>query len=170
MFTNIMLLLLLLIAIVFDLKERRIPNWLILIGLIMAFTCAGYESGLAGLFMSFKGMILGIILLIIPFAMGGMGAGDVKLLGMVGAFKGTAFVINTFLWMSLWGGLIALGILIYKQELGNTFKRMLQGVMLSMLRVAKVTDSVSKEALTIYFPYALAIGLGAITSFFKGWW
>ena len=45
----------------------------------------------------------------IPFALGGMGAGDVKLMGVVGALKGPEFVWVAFLASAMAGGILAIG-------------------------------------------------------------
>ena len=161
---------LLLIAVIFDLRERRIPNLLILIGIVMAVIYQVYIGGYTGLLFSLQGLVIGIGLLLIPFIVGGIGAGDVKLLGMIGAFKGSAFAVSSFLWMSLWGGLIAVVLLIIQGRLGETMKRLGRGLVLSGLGIANLSDSVNKEEFSIYYPYGVAIGLGVLTSYCRGWW
>ena len=170
MLTDSCLLILLVIAVIFDLKERRIPNWLILSGVVMAFTYQGYIEGYSGLWSCFQGLAIGMALLFIPFAMGGIGAGDVKLLGMIGALKGSTFVIGSFLWVAVWGGLIAVVILIIHKRLGETLQRIGRGLVLSGLGAAKISDCVQKDELSIYYPYGVAIALGVLTSYGRGWW
>lgn len=93
-----------LIAGCYDVRWRRIPNLLVLVGLATAVIWQAVTGGSAGLLFALKGWVLGMALLMIPFVMRGMGAGDVKLLGVVGALQGWVFVVNTFLWMAVWGG------------------------------------------------------------------
>lgn len=69
----------------------------------------------------------------VPFILGGIGAGDIKLLGVVGAFKGSPFAINTFLWMALWGGALALVLLLVKGRLLAILNRLGQGVLMAGL-------------------------------------
>ena len=95
-----------------DLARRKIPNWLTFglmgLGLVMGFIAGGLE----GLADSLQGLLLGGALLFIPFLLGGMGAGDVKLLAAIGALKGSSFVLRAFLYGALAGGALALGALL----------------------------------------------------------
>lgn len=169
MLVNSVLAIIVLIAVGFDLRVRRIPNQLIIIAIVFAFTYHLYQAGFSGLLFSLKGFGLGLALLLLPFLMGGIGAGDVKFLAAIGAMKGSLYVFNTFLWMAIWGGVIALIILIYQRKLGQTLARIKNGFIMTILRVGNISDSLSKEELSVYFPYGLAIALGALTSYFKGW-
>lgn len=169
MVINITLAVLVLIAVLYDLKERRIPNRLIITGIVAVMLYHLFFGDYASCWVSLKGLMAGIMLLIIPFLMGGMGAGDVKLLGMVGAFKGTWFVFNCFLWMALIGGVIALILLIKRRCLWDFLGRMGRGILLSRCGALKITDSISTKELSIYYPYGLAIGWGVMATFIRGW-
>jgi prepilin peptidase CpaA len=165
--SDIIMGLMLLVAVVFDQRERRIPNVLILVALILGTGWNTFAGSLDGLLFSIKGLLAGIALLFIPFAMGGMGAGDVKLLGVVGAFKGALFAFHTFIFMALWGGLIAVILLIAKGELGKTLHRLWAGFLLALFKVQKMKYSVEASNSGVYFPYALAIALGAVSAYFS---
>lgn len=78
---------------------RRIPNWLILIGLSMALGLNGLR-GITELNQSLLGVGVGIGILFIPFAFRWIGAGDVKLLGVMGAFVGP-YLVPRVLWYSI---------------------------------------------------------------------
>jgi len=118
-----------------------------------------------------KGLGLGLLLLVVPFAMGGMGAGDVKLLGMVGAFQGPNFVFNCFLWMALIGGAIAIVVLIREKRLGEFLLRMGRGLVLALTggKIRLFAASASIEPFSVSFPYAAAIAMGAVAALFRGW-
>lgn len=169
MFLNIMLIGLVILAVIFDLKEHRIPNWLIITGIAAVLLYYLILGNYAGCWTSLKGLMLGIMLLFIPFLMGGMGAGDVKMLGMIGAFKGSMFVFNCFIWMALIGGAIAIILLIKRRRFFDFVARLGRGLLLSRCGAIKLSDSISKEELSIYYPYGVAIGLGVLATFFKGW-
>lgn len=156
-------------AVIFDQREQRIPNALILVGLILGLGWNIYSSGLSGIVFSLQGLAAGIALLFIPFALKGMGAGDVKLLGMVGAFKGALFAFHAFLAMALWGGLIAFILLIGSRQLGKTLKRMWTGLLLHLFKVQKLQETIETRNSGISFPYALAIALGALSAYFIKW-
>lgn len=161
------------IAVIYDLKIRQIPNLLIVSALAFAMLYHVYLEGYsAGLYSSLLGFVTGISLLIIPFIMGGMGAGDVKLLGVVGALKGCSFVFSSFLWMALWGGVIALVILIINGRLKEAFIKLGGKISVLCLLFAKSSDKFNKlgpNKSIIYYPYALAIGLGVLSTFYQGW-
>lgn len=162
---------LMLIAVISDLRTRRIPNVLILAGLGTAFLYHGYTGGWGGIIFSLKGFGLGMALLMLPFMAGGMGAGDVKLLGMIGALKGSLFVFNTFIWMALWGGLIVVILLIQKGKVKATLKKIKTSLLLLLHRagLSAAGSSFEKTELSVYYPYGLAIGLGVVSCFLKGW-
>ncbi|UTW70504.1 prepilin peptidase [Anaerobacillus sp. HL2] len=54
--------------------------------------------------------------LIYPFLFRGMGAGDVKLLAVIGALKGTSFVFTTAIYMAIVGAIIALLIMLFHKD------------------------------------------------------
>ena len=82
------LLAVLLISSVTDLAWHRIPNTLLLPALVLALILHTSGDGLDGMLSAAAGFLVGLMFLMPLYAMGGMGAGDVKLLGVVGAFLG----------------------------------------------------------------------------------
>jgi prepilin peptidase CpaA len=98
------------VACVFDLRTRRIPNWLTFgaAGAGLAYHLA--SGGLAGAERSAGGWAVGIALLLAPYLLGGMGGGDVKLVGALGAWLGP---IDTF-WLAMYtgmaGAVVAIGV------------------------------------------------------------
>lgn len=158
----------LIIACVYDFKYRRIPNWLIGCGLLVAFGFHLISSGWTGAFFALKGLAAGIGLLMIPFALRGIGAGDVKLLGVVGAFQGAYFAFSAFLWMALWGGLMALIFAYRSGRLGQVIVNLFPAsVKYAFPFTAKLAVERSPER--VVYPYALAIALGVLCTFLKGW-
>jgi prepilin peptidase CpaA len=163
---DIVLVFMLLICLLTDLSRRKIYNLVILpvlaFGLVYNFATGGWP----GLSQSFLGMLAGVAILIVPFVFGGMGAGDVKLMAVIGAVKGPLFIFYTALGMGLAGGVIALAILIYQRQLLNLLTRFLQGVYLLLSTRFKVfAFELNHEK--IMFPYGLAIVAGAVSAF---WW
>jgi len=105
--------LILLVAAVWDVRFKRIPNWLTFPSMFVALSYYVIAGGVDGLLFSLQGAAAGMAILIIPYFMRGMGAGDVKLVGVVGAFLGVGKVIMALLWSALVGGLYAVVLLIY---------------------------------------------------------
>jgi prepilin peptidase CpaA len=75
-------------AVVTDLKSHRIPNVLLAPALSLALLLNTMYGGTDGLLMATGGLILGLLMFLPLYAIGGMGAGDVKLLAVVGSFLG----------------------------------------------------------------------------------
>lgn len=97
---------LLLAASVFDLARQRIPNRLTLSGLLLGLLWHGLTTGWPGLAQSLEGLgIAGLTLLL--WAARVLGAGDVKLLGVVGVWMGPVFLLWTLLGTIFAGGLLA---------------------------------------------------------------
>jgi prepilin peptidase CpaA len=93
---------------VIDLRSRRIPNVLTFGGAAAAFAYFTFTHGLSGLGQSTAGWAIGIGLFLPIFILGGMGAGDVKLLGAVGACLGPKATLYCALYSVLAGGLLGL--------------------------------------------------------------
>ena len=134
-----------------DVKEKIIPNWLtfslILSGLIINL----YLAGWSGLLFSLQGLGAGLGIFLIPFILGGLGAGDVKLIAGIGAVKGVNFVIVDSLIIALVGGVISLFILIRERKLG----RMMQKI-IYRLPFKSLSDQEGNDA----FSYGLAVAVG----------
>ncbi|WP_071394552.1 A24 family peptidase [Bacillus tuaregi] len=139
-----------------DVKDRRIFNIITFPAMIIGILIHTMTNGLDGLVFSMMGLGTGFALLIIPYALKGMAAGDVKLLMAIGALKGTAFVIGSFLYIAIAGGIIALAILIIKKELISSLERILFSARI------KTLDTLNKDELHHAFPYGVAIVLGTI--------
>jgi prepilin peptidase CpaA len=88
-----------------------------------------------------------------------MGAGDVKLLGAIGALKGTGFVIHAFFYVAIIGGIISIVILLNKKEFFSFWKRIIFSLQF------RTIDGLNKEELHHAFPYGLAIVLGTMLYF-----
>ncbi|HEU5315230.1 MAG TPA: A24 family peptidase [Chloroflexota bacterium] len=111
------------IATVTDLRERRVPLWLTAPGIATALALAALTSarvpplpGALDLPQSAIGLVVGVLVLAPFVLLGGIGAGDALLLGVVGAWLGWAFVLWTAWWASLAGGALALVALARKQR------------------------------------------------------
>lgn len=152
------------VCMVTDLRSRRIPNVLTLpaagIGLILGLVLGGWK----GLLLSSCGLAAGFILMIIPYAVGGMGAGDVKLMAAVGALLGVWSVLQIFLYTALIGGAIAIVNALWhgtlRKALGNIWQwtKALALQRLGGLRGGLTQTELAQTAGVI--PYGVAIALG----------
>jgi len=99
-------------ACVTDLRSRRIPNVLTFGAAAAAVVYGGATGGWSGLGNAALGWLIGAAVFIVPFALGGLGGGDVKLLGALGAWLGPAGAIWVALYTGVAGGVMALAVAI----------------------------------------------------------
>jgi prepilin peptidase CpaA len=137
-----------------ELKEKRIPNALTVSGMI-AGLALGYLPGGLTLGASALGLLIGFGTLFVFYVLGGMGGGDVKLMGAVGALAGFPMILSILFHTAIIGGAMALLQLVWKGSL--------------RLRASggpPIAKDVPPAPLTI--PYGLAIAMGAVVSLFFG--
>lgn len=169
MIINSLLIIVLVICLVTDLKSRRIYNKVIFPSLLLTFFIHAFTSIGSGIMFSLLGFLTGLGILFIPYMLGGMGAGDVKLLALIGAMKGTAFVVYTGIYMALIGGLIALGILFFRKGVFTRLKSIIYSIA-GIKHGVRIPLGIDKDALQATYPYGVAIVGGAfICLFARGW-
>lgn len=143
------------IAVVTDLRRRRIYNVLTLPMMVAGLILNAVNSGLDGLAWALGGLLLGAALFFIPVAMGGMGAGDLKLLAALGALGGPGFVFWCAIYASIIGGAYAVAALLAKRQfvpvVGNAV-------------LALYTQQMPRATSNIRLPYAVPIALGAVAA------
>ena len=102
---------LLLAAAGFDLAHRRIPNWLTFSGLLLGLFWHAVTGGGPGLVFALEGLgVAGLTVLL--WMAKALGAGDVKLLGVVGVWMGPVFLLWTLLGTIFAGALLALAVVV----------------------------------------------------------
>ena len=165
-FLMTVLILALLGAAITDVRSSKIPNLITFPLLLIGLVAHSYLNGLEGLLFSLKGLTIGLGSLILFYVWGGMGAGDVKLMGAIGAIIGATDVLVAFLITACLGGLYAISLMIMKWGLSSTAERV--HTMLTtwlVMRIFRTPPSPSKGQPKLR--YALVIGLGTLGS--QGW-
>jgi len=112
----------LLIAAISDIRSQKIPNLLTYPVMLVSIIYHTVISGVDGFLFSIEGIGLGIVLLIVFYLMGGMGAGDVKLMGAVGGLLGPKGVFLAFIFTAIAGGIYSLSLLAFHGALLETLK------------------------------------------------
>lgn len=152
----------LLLAMREDIRSHRIPNMLILVGSLLGLLLNGFLPDGLGLLEALKGLALGMAVLLPIYLLRAMGAGDVKLMGVVGAFLGPEDLIGAVLATFIAGGLMALAVALWAKQLANlllNIKLMLFGSLLEM--GAGKLPVVDQAAVSVgKLPYAVAIAAG----------
>jgi len=161
----------LIVAAVTDVREGRIPNWL-------TFSLAGFGIGahswmygFDGFLFSLEGLAIGLACLMFFYVKGGMGAGDVKLLGAIGTILGPGQVVFAFAFAAMLGGLYSLALLFSQGGLRHVWDRLF--LILSTLRVTHTAPVVDghQSSPEPKLRYALVLGLGTViaqTLFYYG--
>lgn len=167
---------LLVIAAWSDIKTRRIPNWLVLSGILVGLLANGllpgglgfnnsFAPGGLGLLAALQGMGLGLAVLLPLYLLRAMGAGDVKLMGMIGAFLGPVHVQGAILFTLLAGGLIALMLALRSgmlKRLVQNIKYILTGGLIKMsVGQLPVMDELPLSVGKL--PYGVAIAMGTLS-------
>lgn len=162
---EILLFSVLIICFITDITRRKIYNKVLFPGVVMAFLLNGILFGWSGITTSLLGLLTGFLILLIPYLIGGMGAGDVKLLAFIGAVQGAGFVLMTALFMALIGGVVGLVLILMRGRMIEGLKRSFRAVKLMKYGIKPELDH-DKLLKRTAFPYGVAIALGAAGAFF----
>lgn len=141
-----------------DTFKSKIPNLLNACLLVAGITINTTSLGMQGFLFSLAGFSLGIGLLLLPYLMGGMGAGDVKALGALGALIGPFNILHVFVYMALYGGAVALLHYLYHQtDIKKFLREGWDSACASVLtkKVEYILPASQKNSLR--FPYAVVI-------------
>ncbi len=154
----------LIIASIFDLKYQKIPN---LITFTLAIAAVIFHSiffGLQGLLFSGAGLLLGTAIFLPFYAFGGMGAGDVKLMGAVGSVVGAQGVFIAALLTALFGGVYALLLLLvfhrYARAMLSRAWAVLKTFLLTRQYVPVSTPNPVQNMPRLSYGLAIALGTG----------
>ena len=163
-----LLLVFLFASLVYDLRVRRIPNLIVLPGAVIAVAGNAFFAGIEGAGMAVGGWLCGVAVLLPMYFLNAMGAGDVKLMGMVGAFVGPADVIGVALASFVAGGLLAVFVAIREHKVGVVSENIGDLVRASYLRLTGFGGcGVGREIKPAgHLPYAVAISVGAVVYLF----
>ena len=151
-----------------DLRSRRIPNWLVLPFLLIGIGVSSSLHGWPGLGHSLSGVALGAAVYGFLAYMGGMGMGDVKLVAAIGAWIGPSQLFFALFVTAIVGGVMALSWAAFGGFLGDLAKGTGDIVMNVRKRGLRPhPELVLSNALTRKMPYAPAIAVGVLISFFS---
>ena len=159
-----------------DLRKHKVPNWLNLFLILSGLVAQTVFNGWAGLGAGLLGMLVGFGLLIIPWLMHAMGAGDVKLMAGIGVWLGPKMTLQAFCVGAVLAGIIAIVMIIAGRRLWQAyFNLSLIMAKLTSFKTAfsefgsvKVLQSTSQ-----LLPYGVPLSIGALVVMFSqgaNWW
>jgi prepilin peptidase CpaA len=160
-FSIVFLSAILILAASIDFRKRKIPNLITFPSMAIAVCYHVAMRGAEGLCFSLGGLALGIGIFLVPYLMGGMGAGDAKLMGAIGALVGARGVFYVFLCTAIVGGVYALFIiLIYRSNFRGFFKKQMTTLWAFILTRKYIPDPIEEINSRPRLCYGLAIALG----------
>jgi prepilin peptidase CpaA len=172
---TVVLLLLLLIAAWQDIRHYRIPNALVFPGAIIGVllhTLLPQELGGLGILTALAGLGVGLAVLLPLYLLRAMGAGDIKLMAMIGAFVGPTSMLNVTLYILLAGGVLAIGVILLRGKLAkliDNFKIMLLMRLAGSSTASLPTTGMLPESAG-KLPYGVAIAAGTLVYLVKIHW
>jgi prepilin peptidase CpaA len=157
----------LVIAAVQDLRFQKIPNMVTYPTMGVAVFYHFVTNGLDGLLFSVGGLAIGIAVLILPYLMGGMGAGDAKLMGAAGAVLGPKGIFTAFLFTAVIGGIYALILLVMNPHIRKGFiTRHATTLKTSVMRRQFIPNPAVQDEKNPKLCYGIAIALGTLSYMF----
>ena len=156
------------IAVVFDVRTCRIPNWLTFGAAAAAFVYSAWQAGFPGVGIAAAGWLAAAALFFPFFALGGMGAGDVKLLAALGAWLGPAESVWLAIYAAAAGGVLALGVALATGYLRTAFGNMFLMVMHWRTQgMTPVPGLTLKDSASPRLAYAIPITIGAVCTLWQ---
>lgn len=109
-----------------DLRWQKIPNWLtypaVAIAILLHWIIVGKQAAL----LSLAGAALGLGILLPFVLLGGLGGGDWKLVGGLGAFFGARRLVPILLLTLIINGIMAIALVVWKRRIGQTFRNLVR--------------------------------------------
>lgn len=167
------LVMLLAVAATIDARTLRIPNWLTAggaaIGVVLAaavpWQWLGPVWALQGLLWSLGGLAAALAILLPLYALRVMGAGDVKLVAMVGAFVGLQQIVQVVLCIFVAGGLLAVAFALRHRmvrQVATNMHELMQSMTAAAFAGVRIAAPVAQHGFAGRLPYGVAICAGTV--------
>lgn len=155
----------LVVAATIDAIRFRVPNWLTYPLVAGGWVSSTAAFGWEGLGWSLFGTVVGLALLLPAYAIGGMGAGDVKLFAGVGAWLHATQTLHAFCVSAIVGGLLAIAVVAWRRDWKKHWARF-QVISCEVLTVrnpeALSAIAAERKSSMALLPYGVPIMLGTV--------
>lgn len=148
-----------------DLLYHKIYNYATIPAILIGLGINASYFGYPGLINSLLGLAIGFFPFFIVFLLGGMGAGDVKLIAAIGALKGFPFIIWAIIYTALLGGIISIVVMIWYGTLLSTLRNIWR-TFISAILPWLAMEPLKKEP-TPFLPYGVVICVGTFWALFE---
>ena len=121
------------------------------------------------LLQSLGGFVVGILVLLLPFALGWIGAGDVKFFGVLGALLGVTKLPRVFFYSALVAGVIALGYLVSGRSKTTQFSDLWADTKIAIMSFGHILPAPVYQRTRIEdnsVPWGVAFALGTIIAYY----
>jgi len=158
----------LIVAAVIDGYALKVPNWITYPLVFSGWAYSGIFFGWEGLGWSLIGTLVGLALLLPLYSIGGMGAGDVKLLAGVGAWVWASVTFYAFCLSTIFGAVIAIGMVLYRRA----WRKHRDQTMMILGEIMTIRDpnqlaaiAAERKSSMLLLPYGIPIAIGTIAYF-----
>lgn len=151
-----------------DGKELRVPNWITFPMVLSGLIYSTWAGGLEGLGWGLLGMVVGLLTLLPLYSVGGMGAGDVKLMAGIGAWLGVTVTFYAFVWTVVVGAIMAICMVLHRKAWDKHYGQFLLiiGEWMNVRNPAKLSEIAAERKPRMYLlPYGIPICIGSILYF-----
>ena len=158
----------LIVAAVIDGWRLRVPNWITFPLVMGGWMYSTASFGWEGLGWSLMGTVVGLALLLPAYAIGGMGAGDVKLLAGVGAWVWATTTLYAFCVSAIVGGAIALVMVLWRRDWHHhtyQFWMIVNEILEVRDPSALAETAAERKSAMLLLPYGIPIAIGSIAYF-----
>lgn len=158
----------LIVAAVIDGKVLKVPNWITFPFIISGWVYSTAFGGWEGLGWSMAGTAIGLGLLLPSYAIGGMGAGDVKLLAGVGAWVYGTHTFYAFCWSAIIGAVLAVAMVLARKawtKHSNQFWMIFNEVVTIRNPETLAGIAAERKSSMLLLPYGIPICIGTILYF-----
>ncbi|HTI50318.1 MAG TPA: A24 family peptidase [Planctomycetaceae bacterium] len=158
----------LIVAAYIDGKQLRVPNWITFPMILSGLCYHGITAGWTGLESALAGAAVGLLCLLPLYSIGGMGAGDVKLMAGIGAWMGASVTFWAFLVSAIVGGAMAIGMVLRRKSFAKHYANFWM-LAFEFARVKNPRElsqiAAERKPQMLLLPYGIPICIGSIAYF-----
>ncbi|MEX2286253.1 MAG: prepilin peptidase [Planctomycetaceae bacterium] len=160
--------LILIVAAYIDGKQLRVPNWMTFPMVLSGMAVNSWLSGWAGLGDALVGTVVGLACLLPLYAVGGMGAGDVKLMAGMGAWLGATITFYAFCVSTVVGAVLAVLMVLYKRSFTKHYANFVM-IFVEWMQIRDPRElsrlAAERKPTMFLLPYGIPICIGSIGYF-----